>query len=153
MLNDELASLASCLQQQDTPLIKTEDGGTDHLMSGDTFGNALNNQQSLHDINQQQMQSQQVNLNAPSRMTPTPTDSACGNIQQQPLPSNVMSKQSGGGNNGSSMEYMQTQNHIFVFSTALANKGAEAVLNGLHTSIVAYHCAQPGTKKFLEVSF
>lgn len=46
---------------------------------------------------------------------------------------------------------MQQQSQIFVFSTALANKGAEAVRGGQFQSIIAYHCAQPGTKKFLEV--
>lgn len=66
----------------------------------------------------------------------------------QPLASNVINKQS------SSMEvqYMQQQSQIFVFSTMLANKGAEAVLQGHFPSIIAYHCAQPGTKKYLEVS-
>ncbi|XP_059057991.1 collagen alpha-1(I) chain-like isoform X6 [Achroia grisella] len=42
------------------------------------------------------------------------------------------------------------QSQIFVFSTLLANKGAEAVISGQHHSIIAYHCAQPGTKKYLE---
>lgn len=46
---------------------------------------------------------------------------------------------------------MQQQSQIFVFSTALANKAAEAVLRGEYSSIIAYHCAQPGTKKYLEV--
>jgi collagen type V/XI/XXIV/XXVII alpha len=46
---------------------------------------------------------------------------------------------------------MQQQSQIFVFSTQWANKGAEAVLQGHFPSIIAYHCAQPGTKKFLEV--
>lgn len=68
-------------------------------------------------------------------------------VNIQPLPSNVMNKQSGG------MEYMQQQSQIFVFSTALANKGAENVINNHYPSIIAYHCAQPGTKKFLDVSF
>lgn len=45
----------------------------------------------------------------------------------------------------------QQQSQIFVFSTLLANKGAEAVISGQHHSIIAYHCAQPGTKKYLEV--
>ncbi|GAB0091171.1 hypothetical protein DMENIID0001_059840 [Sergentomyia squamirostris] len=62
----------------------------------------------------------------------------------QPLPSNLMTKQSGG------LEYMQQSSQIFVFSTTLANKGAESVLNGHFPSIIAYHCAQPGTKKILE---
>lgn len=47
---------------------------------------------------------------------------------------------------------MQQQSQIFVFSTTLANKGAECVLSGQFPSIIAYHCAQPGTKKILEVS-
>lgn len=48
-------------------------------------------------------------------------------------------------------QYMQQQSQIFVFSTVMANKGAEAVLSGHFPSIIAYHCAQAGTKKFLEV--
>ncbi|XP_054279987.1 protein BCL9 homolog isoform X1 [Macrosteles quadrilineatus] len=64
----------------------------------------------------------------------------------QPLPSNVINKQP------ATMEaqYMQQQSQIFVFSTALANKSAESVLQGQFSSIIAYHCAQPRTKKFLE---
>lgn len=46
---------------------------------------------------------------------------------------------------------MQQQSQIFVFSTTWANKGAEAVFQGQYQSIIAYHCAQPGTKKYLEV--
>lgn len=45
---------------------------------------------------------------------------------------------------------MQQQSQIFVFSTLLANTGAEEVLQGRYPSIIAYHCAQPGTKKYLE---
>lgn len=52
-----------------------------------------------------------------------------------------------------SIEYMQQQNHIFVFSTQLANKGAEAVLNGQFPTIIAYHCTQPSTRNFLEDFF
>lgn len=48
-------------------------------------------------------------------------------------------------------QYMQQQSQIFVFSTMLANKAAETVLRGEYSSIIAYHCAQPGTKKYLEV--
>ncbi|KAL9873505.1 BCL9 domain-containing protein legless isoform 2-T3 [Glossina fuscipes fuscipes] len=54
---------------------------------------------------------------------------------------------------GSCLDYMQQQNHIFVFSTQLANKGAEAVLTGLCPTIIAYHCTQPATKSFLEDFF
>lgn len=50
-------------------------------------------------------------------------------------------------------QYMQQQSQIFVFSTALANKGAEAVRSGQFSTIIAYHCAQPETKKFLQVIF
>lgn len=80
----------------------------------------------------------------------SPSDSSSGNTNAsgQPIPSNVMTKQSG----GSGMEYMQTQNHIFVFSTNLANKSAEAVMTKQYASIIAYHCAQPGSRKFLEVN-
>lgn len=46
---------------------------------------------------------------------------------------------------------MQQQSQIFVFSTALANKGAEAVRGNHFPTIIAYHCAQPETKKFLQV--
>jgi hypothetical protein len=48
---------------------------------------------------------------------------------------------------------MQQQSQIFVFSTGLANKGAEAVRNGLYPTIIAYHCAQPETRKILSVSY
>jgi hypothetical protein len=48
---------------------------------------------------------------------------------------------------------MQQQSQIFVFSTALANKGADAVRSGQFPTIIAYHCAQPETKKFLQVLF
>lgn len=66
----------------------------------------------------------------------------------QPLPSNVINKQPG----TMEAQYMQQQSQIFVFTTALANKSAESVLQGQYPSIIAYHCAQPGTKKYLEVS-
>lgn len=64
----------------------------------------------------------------------------------QPLPSNVINKQPG----TLEAQYMQQQSQIFVFSTQLANKSAEAVLHGHANSIIAFHCAQPGTKKYLE---
>ncbi|XP_050314187.1 protein BCL9 homolog isoform X2 [Anthonomus grandis grandis] len=80
-----------------------------------------------------------------------PTTSSGHPPQSQPesvqaLGSNVINKQS------SSMEvqYMQQQSQIFVFSTVLANTGADEVLQGHYSSIIAYHCAQPGTKKYLE---
>ncbi|CAG9759593.1 unnamed protein product [Ceutorhynchus assimilis] len=81
---------------------------------------------------------------------PGPTTGSHGPQTQpesvQPLGSNVINKQS------SSMEvqYMQQQSQIFVFSTVLANSGADEVLQGRYPSIIAYHCAQPGTKKYLE---
>ncbi|XP_050742973.1 protein BCL9 homolog [Drosophila biarmipes] len=58
---------------------------------------------------------------------------------------------SSGGSN--CLDYMQQQNHIFVFSTQLANKGAESVLSGQFQTIIAYHCTQPATKNFLEDFF
>lgn len=67
----------------------------------------------------------------------------------QPLPSNVLNKTSV---SSLDAQYMQQQSQIFVFSTALANEGAEAVLQGHYPSIIMYHCEQPGTKVFLEVS-
>ncbi|XP_043069404.1 protein BCL9 homolog isoform X1 [Drosophila bipectinata] len=54
---------------------------------------------------------------------------------------------------GNCLDYMQQQNHIYVFSTQLANKGAESVLNGHFQTIIAYHCTQPATKSFLEDFF
>lgn len=66
----------------------------------------------------------------------------------QPLASNIITKQS----SSVEVQYMQQQSQIFVFSTQLANKGADAVFQGHYPSIIAYHCAQPGTKKYLEVS-
>ncbi|XP_073844373.1 protein BCL9 homolog [Musca autumnalis] len=56
----------------------------------------------------------------------------------------------GGGVTHNSSEYMQQQNHVFVFSTQLANKSAEAVLGGQFPTIIAYHCMQPSTKLLLE---
>ncbi|XP_063219698.1 protein BCL9 homolog [Bacillus rossius redtenbacheri] len=64
----------------------------------------------------------------------------------QPLPSNVINKQPG----TMEAQYMQQQSQIFVFSTTLANKSADAVFQGQFPTIIAYHCAQPGTKKYLE---
>lgn len=64
----------------------------------------------------------------------------------QPLASNVINEQP----NSMEVQYMQQQSQIFVFSTMLANTGAEEVLQGRYPSIIAYHCAQPGTKKYLE---
>uniref|UniRef100_A0A1I8Q0S1 B-cell lymphoma 9 beta-catenin binding domain-containing protein n=1 Tax=Stomoxys calcitrans TaxID=35570 RepID=A0A1I8Q0S1_STOCA len=51
---------------------------------------------------------------------------------------------------GVATEYLQQQNHVFVFSTQLANKSAEAVITGQYPTIIAYHCMQPSTKLFLE---
>lgn len=65
----------------------------------------------------------------------------------QPLSSNVINKQP----STMDAQYMQQQSQVFVFSTALANKSAEAVIQGHYPSIIAYHYAQPKTKKFLEV--
>lgn len=48
-------------------------------------------------------------------------------------------------------QYMQQQSQIFVFSTSLANKSAESVMSGQYSTIIAYHCSQPRTKKLLEV--
>lgn len=84
----------------------------------------------------------------------------------QPLPSNVVNKQSNSMDvslkttftclsrfsPAISFQYMQQQSQIFVFSTQLANKSAEAVRSGQFPTIIAYHCAQPETKKFLQVN-
>lgn len=48
--------------------------------------------------------------------------------------------------------YMQQQSQLFVFSTKLANKAAEAVIQQQYNSIIAFHTSQPATRKFLEVS-
>ena len=58
----------------------------------------------------------------------------------------------GAGVSTSDAQYMQQQSQIFVFTTHLANKAAEAVMQGSFNTIIAFHCAQPGTKKLLEVS-
>ena len=58
---------------------------------------------------------------------------------------------SGGSVTTSDAQYMQQQSQIFVFTTLLANQAAEAVQSGSYPSIIAYHCAQDGTKKLLEV--
>ncbi|XP_043657353.1 protein BCL9 homolog [Drosophila teissieri] len=68
---------------------------------------------------------------------------------------NLLTANANGISPGSSncLDYMQQQNHIFVFSTQLANKGAESVLSGQFQTIIAYHCTQPATKSFLEDFF
>ena len=78
-----------------------------------------------------------LGLSATSQVTPDGV---------QPLASNVIGKQS----SNMEVQYMQQQSQIFVFSTKLANIGAEEVMQGHYASIIAYHCSQPGTKKFLE---
>ncbi|XP_021953793.1 collagen alpha-1(III) chain isoform X3 [Folsomia candida] len=47
--------------------------------------------------------------------------------------------------------YMQQQSQLFVFSTKLANKAAEEVIQHHYPSIIAFHTSQPATRKFLEV--
>ncbi|XP_058809361.1 protein BCL9 homolog [Phymastichus coffea] len=66
-----------------------------------------------------------------------------------PMIGSAMVKQIAAANAGEA-QYMQQQSQIFVFTTQMANKGAEAVLQGHYPTIIAYHMAQPSTKKFLE---
>lgn len=78
-----------------------------------------------------------------------------GGAMQGGGPMGKNSCQMGGGGGGAmpgSMDNTYMQNRIFVFSTQMANKGAEMVINGHFLSIIAYHCSQPETKKILEVS-
>jgi len=91
-----------------------------------------------------------------------PSDLIDGSGGVQPLMSNVLggnattNKQantSGNMDAQQQQQYMQQQSQIFVFSTSLANKSAESVISGQYPTIIAYHCAQPRTKKFLEVIF
>jgi len=81
---------------------------------------------------------------SPANGAPSPRDPEEG----QPLVSNVLPKQQHQQQNN---EFLQQQSQIFVFSTALANQGADAVMQQHFPSIIAFHCAQPGTKKYLEV--
>lgn len=132
--------------------IKSEDPATDPLAGVDSslnnsnFGGANNPGNNASGPNRSLM-----SQNSPERI--------------QPLPSNVVNKQSNSmdvsgaersldsrkSNRVFTFQYMQQQSQIFVFSTALANKGAEAVRGGQFPTIIAYHCAQPETKKFLQV--
>lgn len=89
-----------------------------------------------------------------------PSDLIDGSGGVQPLMSNVLGANSAGNKQSNAtsgnmdaqqQQYMQQQSQIFVFSTSLANKSAESVLAGHYPTIIAYHCAQPRTKKFLEV--
>lgn len=86
------------------------------------------------------------NAGEPAVGPPPSTHPGTGTTGVQPLPSNVINKQPG----TMEAQYMQQQSQIFVFSTSLANKAADSVLQGQFQSIIAYHCAQPGTKKYLE---
>lgn len=87
-----------------------------------------------------------------------PSDLMDGSSGVQPLMSNVLggnvgkqSSTASGNMDAQQQQYMQQQSQIFVFSTSLANKSAESVIAGQYPTIIAYHCAQPRTKKFLEV--
>lgn len=149
--NDELNTSGNGNNSSTSKLgmhIKNEDPSSDPLSGGDGNLNANN----FGPMNSQQPGSNR-SQNSPERI--------------QPLPSNVVNKQSNSMDvslNGAKVEmidesklfsisqYMQQQSQIFVFSTGLANKGAEAVKNGQFPTIIAYHCAQPETRKFLQVS-
>jgi len=48
--------------------------------------------------------------------------------------------------------FMPQQSQVFVFSTAMANRAAEAVERGLCRSIIDFHVEQPRTRQFLQVS-
>ncbi|CAB3369499.1 Hypothetical predicted protein [Cloeon dipterum] len=82
-------------------------------------------------------------VEAPANGAPSPREPEEG----QPLPSNVLPKQQQQQQNN---EFLQQQSQIFVFSTSLANQGAEAVIQRQFPSIISFHCAQPGTKQYLE---
>lgn len=89
---------------------------------------------------------------------PTPslvntTSDSCVGASHHTTGNIINSNNSSGGSIANCMEYMQQQNHIFVFSTQLANKGAESVLSNQFPTIIAYHCTQPATKNFLEDFF
>lgn len=71
----------------------------------------------------------------------------------QPLVSNVVGKQMGTGASSGDVQYMQQQNHVFVFSTQLANAAGDVISRGECPSLIAYHLAQPATKKYLEVYY
>ena len=66
----------------------------------------------------------------------------------QPLPSNVLGK---GSDRMDNQQYMQQSSQIYVFSKDWANRAAEAVMQNQFDSIIAWHEAQPETKKHLEV--
>jgi len=86
----------------------------------------------------------------PSEFGPGPPHGPMGNYPHPPPPS----QQSQTKQQPSTLEaqYMQQQSQIFVFSTKLANKAAESVFQQQFPSIIAFHMAQPATRKFLEVS-
>lgn len=86
-------------------------------------------------------------MSAMSNMLGSATATPATTASVQPLPSNMVNKTSF----QMETQYMQQQSQIFVFSTTLANKAAESYLSGHFPSLIAYHCAQPGTKSFLEV--
>lgn len=138
---------SSCIQ------IKPEDSGPpDLLTDNENSFTTMNNRISPpheHNIQQQQSQPQQhhhhhhLQQQQPQHQIlqqPQPPQQQ----QQSQIPSNIINKQS------NTIEYMQQQSQIFVFSTALANAAAEAVYKGLSRSIIDFHLQQTVTKKFLE---
>ncbi|KAL6430509.1 hypothetical protein ACFW04_007834 [Cataglyphis niger] len=114
------------------PCIDTSNG--EGTMSGENQ-NANGNQSILNSVKQE------GDPNNPSDELP---DSI------QPLVSNVVGKQMGTGASSGDPQYMQQQNHVFVFSTQLANGAADVISRGECPSLIAYHLAQPATKKYLE---
>lgn len=74
----------------------------------------------------------------------------CGGPAISKSDTNPVGKCGRNGPSGGESQFMQQQSQIFVFSTMLANKGAEAVLRGQFPSMVAFHCAQPDTRQFLQ---
>ncbi|KAL1492756.1 hypothetical protein ABEB36_010960 [Hypothenemus hampei] len=121
--NDDLVTAA--MSEATSLPLKQEDNLVDNDPLGDPFG---------------------LGLGPPSSRTGSAAHTQTQPESVQPLGSNVINKQS----NSMEVQYMQQQSQIFVFSTVLANSGADEVLHGRYPSIIAYHCAQPGTKKYLE---
>ncbi|KAH8269775.1 hypothetical protein KR018_001478 [Drosophila ironensis] len=137
--NTEKSSTALALSNDDMRL----DAVTCNQLNSDLINDSLNNPTIATGIS--------LGLNT-SHATGLASSSALGNAPSGSIGSVLI----GNCNNSAvsnCLDYMQQQNHIFVFSTQLANKGAESVLSGQFQTIIAYHCTQPATKSFLEDFF
>ncbi|XP_075166859.1 protein BCL9 homolog [Haematobia irritans] len=146
-----------------SPMVFVPGSGQSNCENDDSFGiSSQSKELKVSPMSCEKNNQQQENPTTPSGVSPKSQDALISNTPRNAIsfngsaskfPCSTQSDSQGmlSGNTGCGLGYMiQQQNHVFVFSTQLANKSAEAVLGGQYPSIIAYHCMQPSTKMFLE---